>query len=186
MNSTNAFEMLVTNHYEPLFRFAMSITRVESDAWDLTQHTFYVWASKGHQLRDFSKAKTWLFTTLHRAFLETRRWQTRFPHHDLEELPEQLPVVYTELADQVDSSQVLSALARVDEVYRAPVALFYLDDCSYKDIAAILALPVGTVKSRIARGIGQLRAILGFVESEPDSVTGRTGAGDTFTWEPTA
>ena len=83
---------------------------------------------------------------------------------------------------------MLSALARVDEVYRAPVALFYLDDCSYKDIAAILAVPVGTVKSRIARGIGQLREILGFVESEPDSasVSGRAGAGDTFAWEPTA
>jgi RNA polymerase sigma-70 factor (ECF subfamily) len=48
------------------------------------------------------------------------------------------------------------------------VALFYLEDCSYKEIAEILAVPVGTVKSRIARGIMQLRGILGFVEPEPN------------------
>ena len=56
--------------------------------------------------------------------------------------------------------QVLLALARVDEVYQAAVALFYLEDYSYKDIAEILEVPVGTIKSRIARGIEQLRRIL--------------------------
>ena len=59
-----------------------------------------------------------------------------------------------------DCSHVLTALARVDEVYQAAVALFYLEDYSYKEIAAILELPVGTVKSRISRGIAQLRKIL--------------------------
>jgi len=55
---------------------------------------------------------------------------------------------------------VLSALARVEETYQAAVALFYLEDCSYQDIAAVLEVPVGTVKSRIARGIAQLREIV--------------------------
>ena len=87
----------------------------------------------------------------------------------MEEVPEPLPAISSELADQVDSSQLLSALAQVDEVYRAAVALFYLDDCSYKDIAEILAVPVGTVKSRIARGIDQLREILDCVEPGPAS-----------------
>src|SRR5436309_9784781 len=109
----------LNEHYEPLYRFAMSLTRAESDAGDLTQHTFYIWATKGHQLRDPSKVKTWLFTTLHRAFLESRRRQTRFPHLELEEVSEQLPAYAPELGDHLDSSQVLSALARVDEVYRA-------------------------------------------------------------------
>jgi DNA-directed RNA polymerase specialized sigma24 family protein len=48
----------------------------------------------------------------------------------------------------------------VDEVFQAAVALFYLEDCSYKEIGAVLEVPVGTVKSRIARGIAQLRQIL--------------------------
>jgi RNA polymerase sigma factor (sigma-70 family) len=160
MSSADQFEALVCEHYEPLFRFAMSLTRSESDAWDLTQHTFYVWATKGHQLHDPSKARTWLFTTLHRAFLAARRTRVRFPHHDLEEVSQQLPAHSPNLADQLDSAQVLSALARVDEIYQAAVALFYLDDCSYKEIAEILGVPMGTVKSRIARGIIQLRRLL--------------------------
>jgi RNA polymerase sigma factor (sigma-70 family) len=178
MNSAEQFDAIVCEHYEPLFRFAMSLTRSESDAWDLTQQTFYVWAKKGHQLRDLSKAKTWLCTTLHRAFLKARQKQVRFPHQELEEVSEQLPTFTPELADHVDSAQVLSALAQVDEVYQAAVALFYLEDCSYKEIAEILAVPLGTVRSRIARGIRQLRGILGFVEPEPASaaVSGRADA----------
>ena len=104
--------------------------------------------------------KTWLFTTLHRAFLETRRRQTRFPHYELSEVPLELPVFSSTAADQLDSAQVVEALAQVDQVYQAPVALFYLEDCSYKDIAAILQVPIGTVKSRMARGIAQLQKFL--------------------------
>src|SRR4051794_4751215 len=157
MNSAEQFEAIVGEHYEPLFRFAMSLTRLETDARDLTQQTFYVWATKGHQLRDVSKVKTWLFTTLHRAFLKARRRQIRFTHHDLEEVSEELPTLSPDFANQLDCSQVLSALAGVDEIYQAAVALFYLEDCPYKDIAVILEVPVGTVKSRIARGLAQLR-----------------------------
>jgi len=160
MNSAEQFEALVAAHYEALFRFALSLTRTESDACDLTQQTFYVWATKGHQLRDHSRVKPWLFTTLHRAFLESRRRQTRFPHHELGEVEHELPVHSPEIAIKVDCSQVLPALAKVDEVYRAAVALYYLEDCPYSDIAAILDVPLGTVKSRIARGIAQLREIL--------------------------
>jgi RNA polymerase sigma factor (sigma-70 family) len=154
------FESIVAEYYEPLYQFAFSLTRVEADACDLTQQTFYVWATKGHQLRDESKVKTWLFTTLHRGFLESRRRQSRFPHVELSEASPELPSLSPDMVDRVDSAQVLQALARVDEVYQAPVALFYLEDCSYKDIAEILDVPIGTVKSRMARGIAQLQRIL--------------------------
>ena len=147
-------------YYEPLYQFAFSLTRTEADACDLTQQTFYVWATKGHQLRDRSKVKTWLFTTLHRAFLESRRRQTRFPHLELSEVPHELPALSPNLASQTDSAQVLQALGQVDDIYQAPVALFYLEDCSYKEIAAILGVPIGTVKSRMARGVAQLQNIL--------------------------
>jgi len=160
MNSAAQFEAIVSEHYESLFRFAMSLSRMESDARDLTQQTFYIWATKGHQLRDLSKARTWLFTTLHRSFLQMRRRGSRFSHHELEEVLEELPLVSPVQADRFDASQVLFALARVDEVYQAAIALFYLDEFSYKEIAVILEVPLGTIKSRIARGIAQLRKIL--------------------------
>lgn len=154
------FEIVVARYYEPLYQFAFSLTRVEADACDLTQQTFYIWATKGHQLRDAAKVKTWLFTTLHRQFLESRRRQTRFPHHELESVEYELPVITPQMAAGLDSAEVLRALTQVDEMFQAPVALFYLEDCAYKDIAEILDVPIGTVKSRIARGIGQLQKIL--------------------------
>jgi RNA polymerase sigma-70 factor, ECF subfamily len=160
MNSPDRFETIVREHYEPLFRFAMSLTRTESDACDLTQQTFYLWATKGHQLRDVTKVKSWLFTTLHRTFLAARRREDRFSHHEWEAVADDALPPTPALTEQADSSSLLDALARVDEVFQPAVALFYLEDCSYQEIAAILEVPVGTVKSRIARGIKQLREIL--------------------------
>jgi RNA polymerase sigma-70 factor (ECF subfamily) len=154
------FESLVARFYAPLYQFAFSLTRTEADACDLTQQTFTIWAAKGPQLRDASKVKTWLFTTLHREFLESRRRQMRFPHFDLDTAETELPVISPSAVSQLDAAQVLTALARVDEVYQAPVALFYLQDCSYNEIAEILKAPLGTVKSRLARGIGQLQTLL--------------------------
>ncbi len=160
MASAWDFEGLVARYYEPLYQFAFSLTRAEADACDLTQQTFYVWATKGHQLRDPEKVKTWLFTTLHRQFLESRRRQVRFPHEELEAAEVELPVILPGTISQLDTALVLATLGRVDEPFQAPVSLFYLHDHSYKEIAAILELPLGTVKSRISRGIGQMQKLL--------------------------
>ena len=160
MVSARDFEGLVARYYEPLFQFAFSLTRSEADACDLTQQTFYVWATKGNQLRDFNKVKTWLFTTLHRQFLEARRRQVRFPHQELGTAQFELPVIHPQAISQLDAAKVLASLSRVDECFQAPVALFYLQDYSYKEIAQVLDLPLGTVKSRISRGIGQLQKLL--------------------------
>ncbi len=154
------FEGVVTQYYGSLYQFAFSLTRSEADACDLTQQTFYIWATKGHQLRDPAKVKTWLFTTLHRQFLESRRRLTRFPHEELEAVDCELPVISPAAANSLDTTQVLQALERVDEVFQSPVALFYLEDYAYKEIADILSVPIGTVKSRIARGVGQLQKLL--------------------------
>src|SRR5271170_7752115 len=125
MSNDLHFESLVARHYEPLYRFAFSLARSESDACDLTQQTFTVWASKGHELRDISKVKTWLFTILYREFLKSRRRQTRFPHVELDETAAELPNISPAAISRLDASEVVSTLNRVDEIYRAPVALFY-------------------------------------------------------------
>jgi RNA polymerase sigma factor (sigma-70 family) len=158
------FEDLVEKYYQPLYQFAYSLTRSEADAWDLTQQTFYVWRTKGEQLKDVTKVKAWLFTTLHRAFLQSRRRTVRFPHFELDQVDAELPCVSPYETSQMDSARVLQELANVDHVFRAPLALFYLDDCPYKDIASILKVPLGTVKSRISRGIAQLQKLLEPVE----------------------
>src|SRR5215469_6595201 len=107
------FESLVAQYYEPLYQFAFSLTRAEADASDLTQQTFYIWASKGHQLRDVSKVKTWLFTTLHREFLNMRRKVVRFPHHELSEMEHEIPTVAPAAVTALDAAQVVALLGQV-------------------------------------------------------------------------
>lgn len=160
MRSEPDFESLVDLYYGPLYRFAMSLTRVESDACDLVQQTFLTWATRGHQLEDSSKVKSWLFTTLHRAFLESRRRVTRFPQVEIGEVEAELPSVEPDLVSHLDAVGVLELLRQVDEQFQAAVALYYLEDYSYNEIAAILEVPLGTVKSRIARGLAQLKELV--------------------------
>jgi RNA polymerase sigma-70 factor (ECF subfamily) len=82
------------------------------------------------------------------------------------ETDEELPHVAPEVVDQMDGRAVLQALRQVDEVFRAPLALFYLEEMTYKEIAETLEVPTGTVMSRLARGKEQLRHLLCVEEDE--------------------
>lgn len=54
----------------------------------------------------------------------------------------------------------MESLQEVDEIYREPLSLFYIDDLAYKEIADVLDTPIGTVMSRLSRGKAQLKSIL--------------------------
>ena len=151
------FSSLVEAHYAGLFRFAVSLARDEAAAADLTQQTFLKWARHGDQLRDRTKAKTWLFTTLHREFLATRRKVRE--QADASEL-DAIPAPRIEAGHKIDAKTAVAALSDLEEKYRAPVAMFYLEDLSYAEIAESLDIPIGTVMSRLSRGRERLRKIL--------------------------
>lgn len=153
------FETLVDDHYEALYRFAMSLCRDPDRASDLVQETFCIWAAKGDQLRDRSKAKSWLFTTLHREFLAHRRRASRFTDDPeaTQAAIENAHATDDESDRQLDGQRALELLGELDELFRAPLTLFYLQQHSYKDIAGILDIPIGTVMSRISRGKEILR-----------------------------
>lgn len=145
------FERLVKLYYRDLYRFGLSLTASEAEAADLTQETFYIWANKGHQLQNPDKAKAWLFTTLHREFLKICRRRTRFVHEPIEESSPELPRVPADCVDRIDTQALVNILARIDETYRAPLVLYYMEDLSYAEIGDVLNIPLGTVQSRIAR-----------------------------------
>ena len=161
------FADLVDAHYQALFRFGISLTRDVDRASDLVQETFCIWAAKGSQLRDRWKAKTWLFTTLHREFLNQRRRASKFSDEPLDEAATEAIHAPEEDAErQMDGQRAMDLLGALDENYRAPLALFYLQQHSYKEIAEILGVPIGTVMSRISRGKEILRRKM---TSEPSS-----------------
>ena len=151
---------VVEQHYANLYRFALSLSRCESTAWDLTQQTYYLWAKNGHQLRDATKLKSWLFTTLYHEFLATRRRASHFVSEEMSDTDDAAPQPTPEGLHPFDGVAVHEALLKLNEEYRAALTLFYLKSNSYKEIAEILDIPIGTVMSRISRGKAELRKLL--------------------------
>lgn len=165
---------MVSDFYTPLYRFALALTRSESDAADLTQQTFYLWASKGHQLRDRAKAKTWLFTSLYREHLSKRRQQDRFVDgaDEIAQMSTSLPAA---AIVKLDGASAQNALLELTDIYRLPLTLFYLQEHSYREIAEILDVPIGTVMSRISRGKCELRKKLQDFVGKPGPLPGYGG-----------
>lgn len=154
-------EKLVNEHYENLYRFALGLSRNEAEAADLTQQAFYRLSTKGGQIRDLRKAKSWLYTTLRHEFFAMRKRSGRFIAIDESEEAAATDEFFdTEAVRHADAGIVMNEMGRIREVFREPLLLFYLEDLSYLEIADILDVPVGTVMSRLSRGKKELRASL--------------------------
>jgi RNA polymerase sigma-70 factor (ECF subfamily) len=170
----SAFEAVVSAYYEPLYRFALGLSRSEADAADLTQRAFEHFGEKAGLMRDKTKAKTWLFTTLYRDFLQQKRHDTRFPHSELDHSLDATVVEMPRAELAADANMAVAALNEMEEPFRSTLMLFYLQEHSYKEIAEILGVAIGTVMSRLARGKEMLRAKM----NPQDSVAAASAAGN--------
>jgi len=171
IESVPSFEQIVDAHYQGLYRFALSMCHHEPTAQDLVQQVFLQWAKKGHTLRDSSKVKTWLFTTIYREWLGIARRERKYEKVEFE------ADLHGSVQDEddgenphVDSTTLQSALEQLEPNYRAPLVLFYLKELSYRDIAETLGIPIGTVMSRLSRAKDSLRAILHRIEGAPSNI----------------
>ncbi|MEO0510007.1 MAG: sigma-70 family RNA polymerase sigma factor [Verrucomicrobiota bacterium] len=164
--SNLSFDEIVSAFYQPLYRFGYSLAKNEHEAGDLAQQTFFIYAEKGSSLRDKSKVKSWLFTTLYREFLRRKRKNDRMDNYEPEMLEAAGGTVEPHIRRSMDANLAVEALEEVDEVYREPLSLFYLKDLSYKEIAEVLDVPIGTIMSRLSRGKAQLRDIFKRKEAE--------------------
>jgi RNA polymerase sigma-70 factor (ECF subfamily) len=150
------YEQIVALSHHDLYRFAYSLAG-NADASELTQETYYRLLSNGRQLRDPTKIKAWLFTTLYRVFLGQKHRSTRFPHLTISSVEHELPVLTPEMVNTMDGLLVMEALFEIDEHHRVPLVLFYLQNLSYREMPEILDVPIGTVMSRLSRSKVALR-----------------------------
>jgi len=147
----------VAKHYEKLYAFGYSLAKNEHDACELTQETFFRLLTDGGKMRDSSKVKSWLFTTLYRIFLGWQQRRARLPHFEISSVEDELPPATPEHVDLLRNDAVREALLELEEHYRTPLTLYYLNDHSYEEIADVLGVPLGTVMSRLSRAKGLLR-----------------------------
>ena len=155
-SSKPPIDALVEAHYAALYRYAYRLSGMAQLAEDLTQETFCQAQSKLHQLREWDRSKSWLFTILRNAYLHklrTAKMEKQVPLEDIGELPERAD----DSLPEVDSAQLQAALNQLPEMFRTPIILDYFEEFSYKDIADQIQVPLGTVMSRLARAKSFLR-----------------------------
>lgn len=150
---------LVTAHASALYRYAYRLTGTASDAEDLVQQVFLIAVRKLDQLRDHAAAKSWLFTILRRAWSK----QQRKPQPESgTSLGVDVNLLAVDIPDdlEIDRDELQRAINELPDEFRLVLVSYYFEDCSYKEIAERLELPLGTVMSRLSRAKGHLRARL--------------------------
>ncbi|HMP02684.1 MAG TPA: sigma-70 family RNA polymerase sigma factor [Gemmatales bacterium] len=148
-------EHLVTSHYQSVYRYAVRLAGVPGDAEDLTQEAYRIAHEKLHQLRDADRARPWLFSIVRNLFLLAGRQRQRGGWVSLDDV--EAPSAPPPPLEAVDPAELQQALNDLPEEFRTPLILFYFDECSYRDIADQMQVPLGTVMSRLARGKAYLR-----------------------------
>lgn len=161
------YEQIVALYHEDLYRFAFSLGGNPDDAAELTQETYVRLLNKSWQLRDRSRVKSWLFTTLYRLFLGWKRREQRFPHLEIVSVEHELPALTPTTADEMDGGTVMNSALDLEELFRVPLVMYYLQRLTYREIAEVLDVPVGTVMSRLSRGKELLRQRLMVQKSKP-------------------
>lgn len=157
-----------------LYGLALKLTRNPAAAEDLVQDTYLKAVRFAPKFREGTNLKGWLFTILHNTFRNDRRGASRQPVDVDSDIVDSLPIEAPEddperrLLRSTLDGELQEALDALPEAYREAVWLRDVEECSYQEIAGILAIPAGTVMSRIARGRKLLYQHL---------VAARTGAG---------
>ncbi|MCA1596311.1 MAG: sigma-70 family RNA polymerase sigma factor [Chloroflexi bacterium] len=166
---TEAFNRLVERHHSRIYNYAFSLTRNHDDAMDVAQDAFVrAWANL-KSFRGDSSFVTWMTRITRNLFLDLQKKRKHDPRISLDELMEsQDPSPVREVADDSagPEAQVLTqervdvvraAINSLAEEHREILALYDLQNFSYDEIASILRLPMGTVKSRLNRARRALR-----------------------------
>jgi len=163
-----AMQELVSRYQRYVYRLAYSLTGNPADADDLAQDSFLNILKGIGNFKGRSSLTSWIYVVVLNTFRDSKRKAARRPATSLEAQPggaEAAPQPIWEQADTLLSKelgQVLQkALTDVPEDFRTVVVLYDILGYSYEEIAQMLGLPMGTVKSRLHRGRAAMRDRLG-------------------------
>ena len=168
--SPAAFDALIQHFHAPLFRLLCQMLGNPADAADTAQEVFLKAFRGIHGFRRGSSLKTWLYRIAIREALNHRRWwrrhQSRETSYENTGMPDEAlgvaaePSPFDACVTRETQQAVHRALARLPQVFRGAVVLRDLEGLAYDEIAEVLEVSVGTVKSRILRGRRTLKELL--------------------------
>jgi RNA polymerase sigma-70 factor (ECF subfamily) len=163
---SGSFEELAMPLFDRLYNFAHWLTQDRQEAEDLVQET-YVKALKGFSsFRPGTNFRAWIYQILHNTFLTSRtglKSTATVPldtESDQEDLPAGNDTPESILLRRSDRQLVQEALGRLPLPYREVLLLCEFEEMSYQEISATLAIPIGTVMSRLSRARRALREVV--------------------------
>jgi len=174
----HAFTELVRKYQDRVFNACLRICGRREDAADLTQEAFLKAFSAIDEFRGASAFYTWIFRIAVNLSISHQRKERHRRTASIDDpggsgdadfrMPASADADPSDaIAAQETRAQVAAALATLDAEHRAAIVLRDIEGCDYQEIADILELPIGTVKSRIFRGRLALRRQLEPVERQP-------------------
>jgi RNA polymerase sigma-70 factor (ECF subfamily) len=163
MPPSNSFEDQLSALLPRLRRFAHGLARSSADADDLTQMTIERALRAKDQWQSGSRVDSWLYRIMRNLWIDTVRSRGR---RDLVEAPaEEAEIIGHDPRDGIEAGidlrRVMAAMDRLPDEQREVVALILIEGFGYREAAEFLALPIGTVSSRLVRGRIALLGLLG-------------------------
>ena len=156
-----AFEAEALPHMDRLFRLAMWFERNRQEAEDLVQETMVQALRSFHRFQPGTNCRAWLVTILQHLRSNRRRARIRSPLvSDPDDRAAEALSFVPPIPQQLTDETVLSALRRIAPHYQEVIVLCDVEELTYKEIAEALAIPIGTVMSRLHRARAQLRSEL--------------------------
>lgn len=158
-------------HLDALYNFALHLSSDHEDAEDLVQDTMVKAYRFFHSYEKGTNAKAWLFRILKNSFINRYRKVSKQPNKvDYDEISPFYESIRSEQSETTDmeelmyremlGDEVTIALQKLPEDFRSVVILCDIDGFTYEEIANMLDVPIGTIRSRLHRGRNLLRSIL--------------------------
>lgn len=160
-DTLDEFEIEAMPFLEDVYRVALWLSRDATEAEDLTQETFTQAYKSFHRFENGTNCKAWLMTILHHTNAKRLRKLSRL--RTVEDVDEQIAATVAfepPISQNITDEDILGALKRMPDQFRHVVVMTDVEDFSYKEVAEILGIPIGTVMSRLHRGRKLLRVEL--------------------------
>ena len=168
--SERAYEELLIRFQQPVYALALRLLDDQGDACDVVQEVFLKVFRNVGNFRGQSSLKTWIYRITVNEAHNARRWFFRHRRAEVEldktpddarnlseVIPDRSRSPYDEAVDREQHSMIEAALERINPIFREAVVLRDITDLAYEEIAEVLGVSLGTVKSRILRGREALR-----------------------------
>jgi len=155
-----AFGELVTRYERAVYHLAVRTLHDRTEAEDATQEAFLKAYRALGSFRPGAKFSTWIFTICYRGCCDRLARRKRFSGDELPDRadPAAGPELLAERSDE--AARLRAAIDALPEKYRAVITLYHLQGKQYEEIATVLNLPLGTVKTHLFRAKEQLRKVL--------------------------